>query len=407
MRTYGIQLVEITDQGIFISKFPRYKMYSPWESVLDITVKKSESIFSTFNSNLNKITIYTMDKAISLETMTLTNHLELSSRLKAFGDSLEERVIDFGYGATLSIVWRRIKRSKVGVMGTILVIFFILISLFASAITLVVPHTTLEAQLRERTLFNLWNPVYGAGDPDSYNQPPSNVHWFGTNANGQDIFSRLLFGAFYSILIGVIATFISTILGFFIGAASGYIGGTTDQIVQRVTEVINSMPSLPLLLLISGIFYQVFPDTEIEGAYYLTVYTIFAFIAWAGTARIIRAEVLSLKNSEFILAERVLGASHWRIITKHIMPNAMSTAIIFFTLGIAGTISGVAVLAYLGFGTGNTLVWGQDLASASQNSPTQYWWGITFISLALFLLVLGFNLFGDALRDALDPKLKN
>lgn len=404
-RTYGRQSITITDEGILVKKFPRFKSFTSWEGVLDVTVKESESLFNLLIPNAKQIVIYTMDQSIKIEDITLTNASEVGGRLKAFGDSLEERVIDFGYGEQLSVIWRRLKRSRVGVLGFFLVVFFISISIFAAAIVVVNPINTLSAQLQTRTLFGFWNPNFvNMGDA---NLPPSTSHVFGTDGSGRDIMSRLLFGAFYSILIGVVATVITVVIGAFVGSTSGYVGGVTDNIVQRVTEVLNSMPGLPILLLVSASFAPFFTAINIEGAYYLVVFAIFAFISWGGIARVVRSEVLSLKNSEFIQAEIVLGATHFRIIKNHILPNAMSTILIYFTLGIAGNIIGVATLSYLGFGSASTLVWGKDLSDAILNLPTEHWWGPTFISAALFLLVLGFNLMGDSLRDALDPTLKH
>ena len=324
--------------------------------------------------------------------------------MRDYGEALEERVIDFGYGAQLAVVWRRLKRTKVGVLGLFLVVFWTGVSILAVAIIIVNPVNDLNAALEQRTLFGFWNPNYV--NINAKDEPPSFDYFFGTDYLGRDIFSRVFFGSFYSILIGVISTFISVLIGAFVGAASGYIGGTIDQITQRITEILIAMPGLPILLLVSAAFTPLFQRIDLEGAYYLVVFSIFSLIGWGGTARIVRAEVLSLKQSEFIQAELVLGATHYRIITKHIMPNAFSTVIIFFTLGIAGAIVSVASLAYLGFGSQSTLVWGSDLNSAIQNYPTKFWWGTTFISLCLFTLVLGFNLLGDALRDALDPRLK-
>ncbi len=404
IRTYGRQSLIITDDGITIKKFPKYKYFVTWDGILDVTVKPSDSVFTIFFKNNKKIVIYTMDRSVVIESLTLNSNMELSNRLKEYGDSLEERVIDFGYGAQIAVIYRRLKRSKVGVLGFFLVIFFLAVSIFAAAIVIVNPINTISSQLQSHTLFGFWNP--NLPDFNQINQPPSAEHWFGTDVHGRDIFSRLLFGSFYSILIGVIATLISTSIGFFVGAASGYIGGTTDQIIQRLTEVLNSMPGLPVLLLISAAFTPLFARINLEGAYYLVVFSIFSLIGWGGIARIVRSEVLALKSSEFVQAERVLGATHMRIIRYHIMPNAMSTIIIFFTLGVAGNIIGVATLSFLGFGSNSTLVWGKDLSDAIANQPTVYWWGPTFISLSLFLLVLGFNLLGDSLRDALDPTLK-
>ncbi len=425
MRTYGRQSLEITDAGIIISKFSIFRLLVfpfaltrrfpffnfstkntvSWDGIVDISVKKSTSIFAVVWRGVDKIILYSMDKAISLETMTLRNRGDLTRKLTAFGDSLEERVIDFGYGAQLAVVWRRLKRSAVGMVGALLCIFFIGVSLFASSIILVNPINTIEAQLQQRTVLGFWNPNYF--NIEDINEAPSGTHWLGTDRWGRDIFARLFFGALYSILIGVVATFVQTIIGAVVGATSGYVGGTTDQILQRITEVLIAMPQLPILLLISASFTPLFEIIAIEGAYYLVVFFFFALISWGFTARVVRSEVLALKNSEFIQAERVLGATHYRIITKHIMPNSLSTVIIFLTLGLASNITAVAALAFLGFGSQSTLVWGQDLAEAVYNQPTKYWWGPTYISLALFLLVLGFNLLGDAFRDALDPRLKN
>lgn len=408
VQTYGRQSVEITPDGVLVKKWPRTNNYSSWEGILDITVKKSESVFSNIIPNQNKIVIYTMDRSIGIEGMTLRNNKQLSTQLKAFGDSLEERVIDFGYGAQFSVIWRRMKRNKIGVFGAFLVVFFILYALAGALLGVIFPLNTLTAQSTEKILqigsFGIWNPNFP--NFEKMNQPPSSTYWFGTDANGRDIFARLFFGAFYSILIAVISTVIQTFLGASIGAASGYLGGTLDQIVQRITEVLNALPGLPILLLISTSITIILEKVDIEGAYYLAVYSIFALIGWGGIARIVRSEVLGLKNSEFIQAQIVLGSTHGRIIRRHIIPNAMSTMIIFFTLGVAGNIIGVASLSFLGFGSNSTLVWGKDLADAIGNQPMTFWWGTTFISLLLFLLVLGFNLMGDALRDALDPTLK-
>lgn len=404
MKNFARQAINITDDGISLKKFPNNHIFVPWEGVIDIAVKKTSSIFTVFARSSSKITIYTMDKAISLEGMTIANSKELTHQLRKFGDSLEERVIDFGSGEQLAIVWRRLKRSTVGVVGLFLVVFWVAVSIFSVAVLVVDPVSDLSSAAVPRTVFNIWNPNYI--NVSTINDAPSASHIFGTDFIGRDILSRVIFGSFYSILIGVVATTISVAIGAFIGSASGYIGGTFDQISQRITEVLIAMPGLPILLLVSASFTPLFQRIDLEGAYYLVVFSIFSLIGWGGTARIIRAEVLSLKQSEFIQAERVLGATHYRIITKHIMPNAFSTVIIFFTLGIANAIIAVAGLAFLGFGSSSTLVWGSDLNLAIFNDPLRNWWGVTFISLCLFTLVLGFNLFGDALRDALDPTMK-
>ncbi len=446
LQAYGAKMVTLDDEGIRIKRFEYKQLFKKvflapyyflktksldldpfrevdfvaWEGVLDVQVKKSESLLSSVAKNLQKATIYTMDKSIGIESINYRNSGELMEKLKIFGDSLEEKVIDFGYGASIAIIWRRMKRSKVGVLGFVLVVFFLVVALLAAAFSIAYPLKDLTIRTQpvlveffklniggKEIPIHLRNPNYG-NVRDRW-VPPNEQYYFGTDGDGRDIFSRVFFGSFYSILIGIVAEVIVVVLGGVIGAASGYMGGAFDNVMMRVADVLLVLPGLPILIMISAAFGSVFDVIDIEGAYYLIVYSIFSLIGWSGTARYVRAEVLALKEAEFIQAEYVLGATHWRTITRHIIPNAMSTLIIIFTLGIAGVIQGVASLAFLGFGSSDTLVWGSDLSVYTNDTRliTQgTWWGVTFVSLALFLLTLGFNLLGDSLRDALDPRLK-
>lgn len=417
-RTYGFKKIILSDTGIYINSFT-FKLVNkvkpvlyeskliPWDSILDIVVKKSDSVFNLFSKSNRKAVIYTMDAALSIEGFTISNQFEFTDRVRIFGESLEERVIDFGYGAQLAVIWRRIKRSYVGMFGLGLVIFFTVIAILAAIFMTIVPFDTIEGLRMDKTIFGIWNPLRLR--LDSIAKAPSTEHWFGTDANGRDIFSRLFYGSFFSILIGVVATVISSVIGAVVGAASGYMGGVFDNITMRVADVLMVLPGLPLLIMISAAFHPLFVTIDIQGAYYIVVFSIFALIGWSGTARYVRAEVLAIKESEFVQAEYVLGATHYRIILRHIIPNTLSTIIIIFTLGVAGSIQAVATLSYLGFGSQDTLVWGEDLARFSTDPrivTEGQWWGLTFVTLALFFLTLGFNLMGDALRDALDPRLK-
>ncbi|RMG21548.1 MAG: ABC transporter permease, partial [Methanobacteriota archaeon] len=446
VRTYGSRKLIIDDNGITIKVLHlktlfkklllapftylqtkefdldpmKTEQFVTWEGVLDIQVKKSESIIASIIPNLKKAVVYTMDRSFVIDSLAYQNADEIMEKMKTFGDSLEEKVIDFGYGASIAIIWRRMKRSKVGMLGFVLVTFFLLVAVFAAVFSIAYPLSDLQIRTQPVLIkffslniggkefpFQLRNPNFG--DPRAKWVAPNEQYYFGTDGDGRDIFSRIFFGSFYSILIGVIAQVIIVVLGGIIGAASGYMGGAFDNVMMRVADVLLVLPGLPILIMISAAFGSVFDVIPIEGAYYLVVYSIFALIGWPGTARYIRAEVLAIKEAEFIQAEYVLGATHWRTITRHIIPNAMSTLIIIFTLGIAGVIQGVASLAFLGFGSSDTLVWGSDLSVYSNDTRlvTQgVWWGVTFVSLALFLLTLGFNLLGDSLRDALDPTLK-
>ncbi len=434
LRTYGMKRVTLSDEGIrgeefrilkFIKTLGRdpylQKYFVPWVGVLDIVVKKSESMLTVFSSKAKKIVIYTMDASIDLESYIYKDGLGLANELDEFSHSLEEKVLDFGYGAFLAVVWRRMKRSRVGVLGIILVLFFSFVGLVAAILLIVYPLTNLQIRTQEviqdfftlniqgiiKIDFKIWNPNYP--NTPIKNKAPSGAHWFGTDYLGRDIFARIFFGTFFSILIGFFGTVLSVVIGGIVGAASGYLGGMFDNISMRIADVLMVLPGIPILIMISASFGPIFSLIPIEGAYYLVVFGIFSLIGWSSVARYTRSEVLALKEAEFIQAERVLGASHMRIIMKHILPNTMSTLIIIFTLGVAGTIQSVASLAYLGFGSQSTLVWGNDLSDYTNDPAVIYggvWWGVTFVSLVLFLLTLGYNLMGDALRDALDPRLK-
>jgi len=426
---YGQKSISLSNEGVKINSFKLAysatspvkltflpERFIPWESILDIVVKKSDSVFALLNRSLNKAVIYTMDSSYTIESLSFQNSSALMDKLRAYGDSLDERVIDFGYGAQLAVVWRRMKRSKVGMLGIFIVIIFTVIAILAAVFTTIWPPNEISHRFVEWTPFYLRNPNYGSFNSADIKAAPaltqadgSPGYLFGTDHLGRDMFSRIFYGSFYSILIGLIATIISVVLGGFIGAASGYMGGLVDNITMRIADVLMVLPGLPILIMIGATFTPVFKTLNIEGAYYIVVFSVFSLISWSGTARYVRAEVLALKESEYIQAENVLGASNYRIIVKHIIPNTLSTMIIIFTLGVAGSIQAVASLAFLGFGSQSTLVWGDDLASAIRDSDFlsgKVWWVVTFVSLALFLLTLGFNLMGDALRDALDPRLK-
>jgi len=240
-----------------------------------------------------------------------------------------------------------------------------------------------------------------AGDEIS---PPSWQYPFGTDSLGHDIFSRMVFGTPLSLALGISGQFATTFIGMIVGSISGYYGGLFDDIVQRINEVIIGLPDFILFIFAVALFREV-AIFNFPGSYYIIVLSILSLISWGGTSLIVRSSVLSLKAREFVEAERALGASPRRIIFKHIIPNSLSPIIIITTLGIAGTIMSITALAFFGFGDPTAVSWGDDLA-AYRDQLLQYWWMPTFPAMMIFMTMLGFNLMGDALRDALDPKLK-
>ncbi|NHJ03383.1 MAG: ABC transporter permease [Candidatus Heimdallarchaeota archaeon] len=233
--------------------------------------------------------------------------------------------------------------------------------------------------------------------------PPSAQYPFGTDTRGYDILSRTFFGSTLSLVLGFVGQMTTSTIGMIIGAFSGYYGGWFDDIVQRFNEIISAMPGFILFIFVVAIFRD--SASNIPGGIYMIVIITFAVIGWGGTSLIVRSTILSLKNTEFVEAERALGAKDARIIFRHIIPNSLSPVIVITTLGIANTLMTIAALAFFGLGDATAVTWGDDLAYHRDNLLT-YWWMPTWPSMMIFITILGFNLMGDALRDALDPKLK-
>jgi peptide/nickel transport system permease protein len=225
---------------------------------------------------------------------------------------------------------------------------------------------------------------------------PSAAHWLGTDGFGRDILSRVIWGGRVSLEIGLLATGLSLVVGTLLGGVAAYFGGAVDTAIMRVADVFMAIPALFLILVVVALF----------GAGLLNTAAVIGLVTWAQVARVVRAECLSLRAREFVDAARALGASHRRILARHLLVNALPVIIVQATLLLGQTILIESGLSYLGLGAqpplpswGNMIVEGrQFLASA--------WWVATFPGVAIFVTVLGFNLFGDGLRDALDPRLR-
>jgi peptide/nickel transport system permease protein len=225
---------------------------------------------------------------------------------------------------------------------------------------------------------------------------PSLQHLMGTDKFGRDIFSRVLYGARISLTIGFIAVAISITLGTLFGALAGYFGGIVDGILMRFTDMMLSFPRLVLLIVVIALF---------EPNIYLVV-AVLGLTGWMGTARLVRGEVLSLREREFVQAARALGMGDARIIFRHMIPNTMAPVIVSATLGIGQTILTEASLSFLGLGVQPpTPSWG-NMVSDGRDALVTAWWIATFPGIAIVLTVVAFNLLGDGLRDALDPRLR-
>ena len=238
--------------------------------------------------------------------------------------------------------------------------------------------------------------AYDQQDYTAINQGPSAQHWFGTDSLGRDIFVRCWAGARVSLLIALVATCINVIIGVLYGGISGYFGGRVDMIMMRGVEIIYTIPDLLWVIMLMVVM----------GSGLNTIIIAIAITGWGSMARLVRGQVLQLKQSEYVMASKTLGAGFGRIFFKHLIPNCMGPIIIDLTFSIPSAIFTEASLSYLGMGIPVPLAsWG-TLANDGANMLLLYPYQLFFPALLISLTMLGFNLLGDGLRDALDPRLR-
>ncbi len=237
---------------------------------------------------------------------------------------------------------------------------------------------------------------FAAVDDSSMNQWPSAKHWFGTDSLGRDIFSRVWQGGRVSMIIGILGAFITTFVGCIYGGISGYIGGKVDSVMMRIIEILGSIPYLVIVILFS--LYLGRGMTSIIVAITIT--------AWIGTARLVRGQILQLKEEEFVLASKSLGGGSLWILRKHLLPNTLGVIIVNITFSIPSLIFTEAFLSFINIGIeAPSTSWGA-LASEAKSQMYFYPYQLLFPAIMIGLVMLSFSLFGDGLRDAMDSKLK-
>jgi peptide/nickel transport system permease protein len=295
----------------------------------------------------------------------------------------------------MQLFWRRLRRDKVAMTALVFIVLLIAMAIFAPLLVDIAGAPDPKAQSSEALdLF---------GGPTG----PTSEHWFGVDQLGRDIFSRTIYGARVSLEVALIATGLAVLIGVAIGLVAGYYRGWVDTVLSRLTDVVLAFPILLLGLGIAaacsgadGCFGGL-----IEPGLPVVIMTI-AVINWTYIARIVRGQVLSLREKEFVEAARSLGASNTRIIVREILPNLLAPLIVYSSLLIPANILLEAALSFLGVGVaGGTASWGGMIADATNLFPDA-WWFMLFPGLALLLTVLAFNLVGDGLQDALDPRRK-
>jgi ABC-type dipeptide/oligopeptide/nickel transport system permease subunit len=282
-----------------------------------------------------------------------------------------------------NIAWRRFKKNRAALAGALIVGFVIFLAAFDALIAPYPPNAT---------------PGFYTGENRS---PPSLKYLFGTDYIGKDVFSQVVYGAKSALFVGFASAAIAMTLAVLVGLISGYYGGLIDNILMRTTEIFLVIPFLLILL----VFLKVITAITPSGGGLSMVVLMIGLFSWAADARIIRGEVMRVKESEFIEASKALGASKRRIIFRHVFPNVLHIIIVLTTLMIATAILVEAAISFLGFGDAAAITWGQQLQKANE-AVKEAWWEGVFPGLFITLLVLGFSLLGNGLRDALDPRLR-
>ncbi len=274
----------------------------------------------------------------------------------------------------LRAVKKLFKSNYLFTLGVIICLAWILAAVFAP---LIAPYDPIANDLTARL------------------QAPSAEHWFGTDSFGQDIFSRVIYGGRYSLLAGCLTVVIAGAIGTFYGAIAGYVGGRTDNIMMRISEMILSFPSLILAMIINAVM----------GSNLFNTMFALVIVAWPTYARLMRSVVLSVKENEYVTASKALGASKLRILIKEVIPNSISSVLIMATTDIGNQILMFSTLSFLGLGSAPpTPEWGM-MVSEGVNYFNKFWVA-GFPGLAIFTMAVGANFIGDGLRDLLDPKLR-
>ncbi|MBP2242716.1 peptide/nickel transport system permease protein [Cytobacillus eiseniae] len=272
--------------------------------------------------------------------------------------------------------WRSFRKNKLALIGALIVLFFIVLAIFAPFIA---PQGINEQMLSKRL------------------QAPSGEHWFGTDDFGRDIFSRVIYGTRISLWVGFLAVMGSIVVGCLLGIIAGYYGKWVDTIISRIFDIMLAFPSILLAIAIVAVLGPSLKNALIA----------IAIINVPNFGRLIRSRVLSVKQEEYIMAAKAVGMKNNRILFRHVLPNSMAPIIVQGTLAIATAIIEAAALGFLGLGaTAPNPEWGKMLSDA-RPLLMQAPWTMVFPGIAIMLTVLGFNLMGDGLRDALDPRMKS
>ncbi len=322
------------------------------------------------------------------------------------------------------LIFRRFFRSKLSIVGLIMIVFLFVFSFLGPVIYNKWGEETVDRSEITEIIRNEYSYIDEDGNQIDVVEEvefvsnindyaaPSKEHLLGTDDKGMDVFVRLMYGGRISLTIGFIVVILETLIGIILGGISGYFGGWVDQLIMRIVDIFNCIPTLPILLIASAVIdanFNAEMGTQItsdQRIYILMV--IITIFSWSGVARLVRGQILSLREQEFITATEVMGLPTWRKIFVHLIPNVMPQLIVSMTLGLGSVILYESTLSYLGLGVQvPKAAWGTMIATAKTREVLQYHLNVWLpAGIMIVIAVLGFNFVGDGLRDAMDPKAK-
>ncbi len=316
----------------------------------------------------------------------------------------------------LRLVTRRFFRSRLSIVGLVMIVALFLFSYMGPVVynrwgegeidTNGMVTSTQTIVLEDGTVIE---EVYEYDRGINMYAPPGGEHLFGTDDKGMDVFTRLMYGGRISLMIGFIVVILETLIGVLLGGLAGYFGGWVDSIIMRIVDIFNCIPTLPILLIASAIIDGWIEKGSIrpEDQIYVLMVIITVF-SWSGVARLVRGQILSLREQEFITATEVMGLPTWRRIAKHLIPNVMPQLIVSMTLGLGSVILYESTLSYLGLGVQLPhAAWGTMISLVNKEGVLQNYPFVWLpAGILIVIAVLGFNFVGDGLRDAMDPKAR-
>ncbi|MBR2849894.1 MAG: ABC transporter permease [Clostridia bacterium] len=317
----------------------------------------------------------------------------------------------------IRLIMRRFFRSKLSIVGLLMIVFLFLFSFLGPVVYQRWGEETVDRTQVSNFIYQTYYYTDANGNKievveqlehisgiNNY-ASPSEVHLLGTDDKGMDVFVRLMYGGRISLTIGFIVVILETLIGVLLGGISGYFGGWVDQLIMRIVDIFNCIPMLPILLIASAMIdsWNIEADKRI---YILMV--IITIFSWSGVARLVRGQILSLREQEYITATEVMGLSIWRKIFYHLIPNVMPQLIVSMTLGLGSVILYESTLSYLGLGVQlPKAAWGTMIATSNDPQVLSYHVNMWLpAGLMIVIAVLGFNFVGDGLRDAMDPKAR-